>query len=249
MWLGGLSEIEWVKDKRIEFYALSYRHRQVTVCVEGRPFTTMFKNGGKSYLELVCGDGGWNRVGVNIIPTLSDGRVLMVVEQQAPLSGFSEDLLHILELSGGQQSLDLRKFGEFSSLEFPGGGIEVGESVAIGALSELAAETGIPEQEGVLYCSPHLVFPYPSDLAHGNYISAVYLKSLEFASHVKNDGGLNVLALTSQEIEVNIRNGVFCSMNAGLYMWYWYLSQVAGPSKCFPPAGRPPAAHQKSVQI
>ncbi|HBE90120.1 MAG: hypothetical protein A3E37_04880 [Candidatus Andersenbacteria bacterium RIFCSPHIGHO2_12_FULL_46_9] len=233
---GDLSDIEWVEGKRIEFAPSSYRHRQVVVCTPNRPFKARFANGEFSYIaywELVRGDGSWNKQGVNVVPVLpgEPERFLMVIEQRGPMGQYEAELPRVLELSDGK-TLDLRVFGRFSSLEFPGGGVEEGETAIIAGLKELAQETGIPEQPGTLFLNPHPVFPYVCDLAHVNYIGTVYLSSGEFASKVQNDGGLHIVALTENEIERNIRNGVFCSMNAGLGMWYWHQSLVRQAHEC-----------------
>jgi len=227
--LSDLSQIEWAKGKRIVFEPSSYRHRQVIECMPGRPFKARFANGEFSYIaywELVRGDGSWNKQGVNLIPVLpgEPKRYLMVVEQRAPMGQYQRDIRRTLELSSGE--LDLRKFGPNSSLEFPGGAVEAGETVVLAGLKELAQETGIPEQPGILYINPHPIFPFVCDLAHVNYMGAIFLSSSEFAKQVQNDGGLRVLALTAGEIERNIGNGVFCSMNAGLGMWYWFERTV-----------------------
>ena len=242
--LDDLKKIEWVEGKRIEFAPSSYRHRQVIVCASGRPFKARFANGEYSYLaywELVRGDGSWNKHGVNVIPVLpgEPERFLMVIEQRGPMGQYEIDLPRTLELSGGK-TLDLREFGRYSSLEFPGGAVEGGETVTMAGLKELAQETGIPEQPGTLFLNPHPVFPYVCDLAHVNYIGTVYLSSSDFASKVQNDGGLHIVALTEKEIEQNIRIGVFCSMNAGLGMWYWHQNLVRQAHECQRIWGEPP---------
>lgn len=192
-----------------------------------------------AYWELQRQDGSWNRAGINIVPILPNGDALVVVEERGSLRPFVSDIPHVLKLSGGKE-LDLRRFGEGSTLGFPGGEIKTGEVVKIGGLRELVEETNIPPQRGLLYLHSHLVFPYPSDLAHANHMGVIYLASSDFAPRVANDEGLNILALTPDEIEVNIRNGVFCSMNAGTYMWRWYVHSVAQTHIEYCATGNPP---------
>ena len=154
-----------------------------------------------------------------MVPVLPDGRLIMVVEQR-PAHGRYANRPMVAEIQGEQ--VDLREFGVHSSLEFPGGAIEPGEGLKAGFLRELAEETEVEEQTALYYSCLRPVFVFGSDVAFQNFLGVVFLSGLSHEKHVKTDGGLNVFALTRDEVQRNIWNGVISSGQAALLEWSFY---------------------------
>ena len=199
-----------------------YRYRIVAHCSSfGRQKAT-FANGEYPYfcyIESVDGNGRWIKQGTGLVPVLSDGRLIMVVEQRAPQGRFPGRPT-IAQIGG--QKVDLNVFGPFSSLEFPGGAIDGQEGLKAGFLRELQEETGVENQSALFYKRRWPVYSLGSDEARQQFLGVVFLSGLSFASQVTTDGGLTILALTPEEVEQNIRNGVIHSAQAALSEWSFY---------------------------
>lgn len=216
-----LKTIVW-KDGKIEpVVAGPYRHQIMVHCSsQGRQKAT-FANGEFNYfgyVRCVNGKGEWTSRGSNVVPVLPDGRILMVVEQR-PIHGLYSELLPAKVKFDNGTAFDL---GDFGSLEFPGGAVEPGESITIGALRELWEETGVQDQRALVYQRARPIAAFGSDIAGLNYYYVVYLSGVSFDNYTPGDGGLNVLALTEAEVERNIRNGVIASGQAALLSWPFY---------------------------
>ncbi len=182
----------------------------------------MFTNGEHpyfSYIELVSDDGQWSSGGTSVVPILPDGRVIMVVEQRPAQSRFPDRPM-IAEVNG--QPFNLSQFGPFSSLEFPGGAIDPGEGLRAGFLRELQEETGVEEQLGLYYNRLHPIYHFGGDIAVRVFTGVVYLSGFSYDKQVKTDGGLTVVALTHDDVENNIHNGVIHSGQAALLQWSFY---------------------------
>jgi len=217
-----IQSIEWQDGKVFPIAEGPYRHRIVVHCsLRGRQ-KAMFANGERPYfcyLELFSGNGQWIKEGAGIVPVLPDNRLLMVVEQR-PAQGRYPDRPMIAKIGG--KDVNLRTFGEHSSLEFPGGAIDPDEGLKAGFLRELQEETGVQEQSAVAYSFCRPTYPFGSDIALRGYCHVVFLSGLSYQQHVATDGGLNVLALTPDEVQLNIWMGTIHSVQAALTAWSFY---------------------------
>ncbi len=216
-----LRDIEWEVGKLVPIVEGPYRYRIVVLCSPSGGHRAMFNNGEHPYfcyVELLIG-GQWNKGGVSMVPVLPDGRLIMVVEQRPPQGRYYTTAM-IVELDGG--SINLDNYGPYSSLEFPGGGIDPGEGLRAGFLRELQEETGINEQIGLCYRRRLPIYHFGADVALQLFTGVVYLSGLSYKARVETDNGLMVLALSHDEVERNIRNGVICSGQAALLQWGFY---------------------------
>ena len=217
--LDALQSMEWVEGSHIPLPQSSYRHRVVIACSESGRQKADFVNGRFpyfAYTELLNGNGDWISHGSNIVPVLSDDRFLMVIEQRPILARYPN---HPRTVVLSQSTIEL---GLCDSLEFPGGVVEQGEEFTASFLRELMEETGIPQQSGLLFRRLPLVYSFGSDLALAMFYNVIYLSGFSFPDRVENDGGLRVLALTRDEVETNIQNGVIASCQAALQGWAFY---------------------------
>ncbi len=199
-----------------------YRFRVVVQCSPKGRQKAMFQNGEHSYfsyVQLLGGDGSWIKQGGAIVPVLPDGRLLMVVEQRPP-QGQYDDNVSTVRIAG--KNVDLLQFGPYSSLEFPGGAIDLGEGYKSGILRELVEETGVGEQSATYCARCHPVYPQGADLALRQYLGVVYLSGVAFPDHTDTDGGLAVLALSKEDVIYNIRSGAIRSVQAALTPWTFY---------------------------
>lgn len=218
---------DWEDGKAISVVQAPYRFEAVVQCTSlPRPAFAQaeFANGLKSYFcwtKLLRPDGTWIKDGAVIVPVLADGRILTVIEQRPAQWQFGEkNPNHMLMVNKGE--LDIRKFGQHSSPELPGGARDPQDkTVKLAGLRELWEETRIPPQDATLYACTRPWYAQGSDLALQEYVSVVFLSQSSFESYVKNDGGLKVLALTPDEVERNIRRGVICSGQAGVLPWFF----------------------------
>lgn len=220
-----LKTVEWEEGKIFPVAEGPYRHRIVAHCSENGRQKAVFANGEYpyfGYVELLSGNGEWIRQGNGIVPVLGDNRILMVVEQRPAQSRYG-DRPTIAEVGG--KEIDLRRYGPHSSLEFPGGAVDENEGLKMGALRELQEETGIGEQMAIWFRCLRPVYLFGSDIAIRHYSNVVYLPSLLYKERVETDGGLNVLALTEDEVETNIWRGVICSGQAALTT-YGFFQEV-----------------------
>lgn len=216
-----LLNLVWVDGAIVPILEAPYRYRIVVHCAKNGRQKAQFANGEHSYfcyVELVSENGIRSDRGAATVPVLPDGRIIMVVEQR-PAQGRSTTRQMIAEIEG--KPVDLRSFGPDSSLEFPGGGIEANEGLKAGFLRELVEETGVKEQTARYYSRQHLVYYFGADLAHQNFLGVVYLSGRSFENHVATDGGLNVLALTKEDVQNNIWNGSIHSGQTAL-QWAFY---------------------------
>ena len=222
-WQEVLTEIEWVDGKCVERAIVgSYRHAITVICSKLGRQKAQFANGEYpyfAYIELLGSGGKWITHGTNIVPILPDHRLIMVVEQRPPHGRFAERP-RFIELKKG--TIDLNDFGPFSSLEFPGGAIEPGESFTAGFLRELQEESGVGEQSATLYRTLRPHYPFGADIALQAFLGVVFLSGLSYTEQVEHDGGLRVLALTEKEVQKNICNGVIASAQAALLGWAFY---------------------------
>jgi 8-oxo-dGTP pyrophosphatase MutT (NUDIX family) len=210
--------IEWVEGQRAPLVFGPYRY-QITIVASHRGRQRAVFADGKEhpYFAYVEIDGTGR--GGGIVPVLPDGRFVMVVEQRPPQYRFP-DCPRFIELE--DQRLPLDDFGPYSSLEFPGGGIDPGEDEVRGPLRELQEETGVEDQMITLYRRLRPCYPFGSDVVLQNLYQVAFLSSGIHARHVRTDGGLEVLALTRSEVERNIRNGVIASGQSALLPWSFY---------------------------
>ena len=191
----------------------SYRHATLIVCTKKGRNQGIFANGTFPYFALVEMKSG--REGVNIVPVLPDGRLIMIIEER-PAVSLWRNAPRILDLGSGTVALT-----EYQSVEFPAGGVNPGESPADGALRELQEETGIGRQAIEWYCRCPL-YPLVSDVVLRSHLVVAFLSEPRFAAHVQTDGGLSVLALTEDDIERNIQNGVLADAGTVLSSWSFY---------------------------
>ncbi|MDO8600652.1 MAG: NUDIX domain-containing protein [bacterium] len=222
-----LKSLEWREGNRIPLPANSYRSRTIICCsYEGRR-KAEFANGifpYFSYIEILGSRGTWSPRGVNIVPVLPDGKVLMVIEQR-PAQYVSDQHPQYVYVDG--KTIPLASFGPYSSLEFPGGGIDPEDkNMTIGALRELWEETGVDDQEIEIYTQTHPTHLMGSDIALEGYLTIVRLSDGRFAAKVKNDGGLKVFSLSEDEVEYNRHLGVFSAAQAGLLTWAFYKEVI-----------------------
>ncbi|MDP3883016.1 MAG: NUDIX domain-containing protein [Candidatus Staskawiczbacteria bacterium] len=218
-----LQNVEWQEGRIVTVTEGPYRHRIVVHCSDQGRQKAEFANGDHSYfgyVELVDSQGGWIRQGVSIVPVLPDRRLIMVIEQRPAQSRF-DDMPTMAKIQG--RNVDLRTFGPHSSLEFPGGAIDPNEGLKAGFLREFQEETGAEEQKAVLLKSCHPIYFFGSDLALRGYVAIALLSGLNFQNHVETDGGLNVVALTRNEVQTNLFNGTIHSGQAAIAPWQFYM--------------------------
>lgn len=216
-----MRNIEWMGGKIIPLIEAPYRYRVVVFCSSTGKQRAMFANGEHPYfcyIQIVNQKGEWISRGAGIVPVLPDGRLIMVVEQRPAQGCYNRPT--VAEIGG--REVDLKKFGSLSSLEFPGGAIEPGEGLKAGFLRELTEETGVEEQTALCYSRVHPTYAFGSDIAGQNFFRVVYLSGLSYKEKVETDGGLNVLALKSSEVQYNIWNGVIHSGQAAILPWGFY---------------------------
>jgi 8-oxo-dGTP pyrophosphatase MutT (NUDIX family) len=211
--------IEWEEGKIAAVLEGPYRYRIVIRCSETGRQKAQFANGEFPYgafIQLMNAKAEWVPRGASIVPVLPDGRILMIIEQRQLLACFpSAPRTIILE----NRKIDL---GETGALEFPGGGVEKKEGLAIGALRELFEETGVIGQPATLFLRNPAICAFNADIAGMNWYAVVFLTSGRFEDYVSDDGGFRVLALAEKDIERNIRNGVISSGQAAVISWYFY---------------------------
>ena len=221
-WQKQLAKIVWDEGKHERVMVSSYRHAVVVACsLRGRQ-KAVFVNGEHpyfAYTELLTAGEKWISHGNNIVPVLPDDRLIMVVEQRPVLARY-EGRPTVVEFE--DRSLDLKDYGPYSSLEFPGGAIEPGESFTAGFLRELQEETEVENQKATLYRRLPPIYPFGSDIALQSFLSVIFLSGYSFSHTVKDDGGLIVFALTYDEVERNIKNGIIASVQAALLGWAFY---------------------------
>lgn len=214
---------EWYEGRIIHVAVGSYRHRLVIHCSKGGRQKAVFADGQEhnyaGYVELINGKGEWIKQGAGMVPVLPDGRLLMVVEQRPPQSRLPNHST-VARISG--EDVDLQRFGLHSSLEFPGGAVEPGQNLKAGFISELTDETGIPNQFVLCYHCLRPVSAFGSDIASEQYFSVVFLSGFKYEPYVADDGGLQVFALTADEVEQNIYSGVIRSGQAAFLQWFFY---------------------------
>lgn len=216
----GLLDVIWENGKVVPVCEGPYRFQVVIQCSQKGRQKAMFSNGEFpyfAYVRLLSGDGTWIEQGAGVVPVLKDGRFLMVVEQR-PAQGYGNPSIARI----GGKNVDLSQFGEFSSLEFPGGAVDPGEGLKAGFLRELVEETGVGEQIAMHYARCNPIYPQGADLALKQYIGVIFLSGLSFLDKVSTDGGLNVFALTKDELVHNILAGVIRSNQAALTQWAFY---------------------------
>lgn len=232
--LNALTWLSWEEGREYFLIEGPYRHTLVVLCSEQGRQKAKFADGEEHnyscYLRF--------ERGANLVPVLPDGRLLMVVEQRQA-QGNLTTRPKILELAGGK-TIDLETFGPYSSLEFPGGGIDPGETITIGLLRELKEETlggsdQSPAQKATLYRMRHPIFPFGSDTTANNVLAVVFLSNNYHAEHVTNDGGLHIFALEPNEVRRNIENGVIASGQAGLLPWWFYGEVMKSLQQPFSP--------------
>ena len=220
-----LQDVVWAEDKIVPIVEGPYRHRVMVYCSSQGRQKAQFANGELpyfAYVENTNSKGQWVARGNNIVPVLPDGRILMVVEQRPIVALFPGHPTKV-EFENGK-TFDLGKFG---SPEFPGGGVEPGEGLTMGGMRELSEEAGIKDQKALVYTRAHSVYAFGSDIAGANYYCVAYLTGVALHDSVEDEGGvLNVLALTENEVERNIRNGVIASGQAALLSWPFYKEVV-----------------------
>ena len=214
--------VEWVEGKHERLLVGSYRHAVVITCFSRGRQEAEFSNGRHkyfSYVEILTKNNTWIKGGAGMVPVLPDGRFIMVVEQRPPQGRFDNRPRYV-ELNNSR--VDLESIGPFSSLEFPGGAVESGESIKAGFLRELQEESGVEEQFAEVYSRTRPHYAFGSDIACEGFIFVAYLSGLNYQDQVATDGGLNVFALTREEVERNIHNGVIASGQAALLQWFFY---------------------------
>lgn len=214
-----LESIEWSEGSHIPLPQSSYRHRVVIACSQSGRQQAKFANGQFpyfAYTELLNGKNQWISHASNIVPILSDNRFLMVIEHRPILERYTD---HPRTARINDRTIEL---GPCDSLEFPGGAVESGEEFTASFLRELAEETGIDEQRGLLYRRLPVVYSFGSDIPLAMFYNVIYLSGFSFPNYVDNDGGLSVHALRRAEVEYNVLTGVIASGQAALHGWNFY---------------------------
>lgn len=217
-----LRKINWVEGAIEPILEAPYRYRVVAHCSSRGRQKAEFANGEHSYfcyIETISETGQWIEKCASVVPVLPDGRLIMIVEQR-PAQGRYSDRPLIAEIQG--KRVDLRAFGPYSSLEFPGGAVEPGEGLRAGFLRELIEETGVQEQTALYYSQIHPLYALGSELALQSFMNVIFLSGLSYEKYVRTDGGLNVFALTPDEVQQNIWNGVIHSGQTGILSWSFY---------------------------
>lgn len=69
----------------------------------------------------------------------------------------------------------------------------------------------------------HQLFPLCSDVGCANYVGFLYLTQNKFAPQVATDGGLQVFAMTSSEMEENLARGAIRSAQT-VGAWFFHKS-------------------------
>lgn len=223
-WRLKLKNETWEEGKVVTLVDGSYRIRCVVTCYAAGRQTAEFANGIHkigAYAELMRPDGTWIYQGTNIVPVLPDSRLIMIVEQRPPQFRLPAQPRSIA-LFGDNRSIDLSTFGPYSSLEFPGGAVDETDKFDAGFLRELTEETEVEPQPVQLYLRRPPFFPQGSDIALEMSVGVVFLTRHRFSNFVNNDGGLHVLALTPDEIQMNIWAGNIRSGQAALHGWAFY---------------------------
>ncbi len=232
-WREILNLHDWAEGKVISLVNGSYRTRVAVTCYSKGRQVAEFANGVgnyAAYVELTRPDGTWISQGMGIVPVLPDGRLLMVVEQRPPQFRLPNQPTSIV-VDG--QTIDLREFGPYSSVEFPGGAVDPQDhTLKAGFLKELVEETEVPNQMAMVYRRKPPFFAQGADLALEGQICVVYLSNLGFEKHVKTDGGLDVMALSSNDVQRNIWAGNIRSGQAALLAWAFY--QEVETAHCSP---------------
>lgn len=222
-WRLVLAEHAWEEGKVIKVVDGSYRTRVVVTCYSVGRQKAEFANGVHNYgayVELTRPDGTWISQGMGIVPVLPDGRLIMVVEQRPSQFRLPNQPTTIMV---GGETVDLREFGPYSSLEFPGGAVDPQDhTLKAGFLKELVEETEVPNQMATVYRRKPPLFPQGSDLALEGQLCVVYLTNLGFQKRVKTDGGLDVMALSPADVQSNIWAGNIRSAQAALLGWAFY---------------------------
>jgi len=215
-----LKTITWEEGKTIPIIEAPYRYRIIVHCSHAGRQTTEFANGFYPYfcnIELVSGAGNQIKAGANMVPILPNGKFIMVVEQR-PAQGVTNPSIAII--SG--EEIDLKQFGEYSSLEFPGGAVENNETIKAGFLRELTEETGIEGQKATLFMQKHPIYSSGSEIRGQGFYGVVHLSGFHHEKKVETDGGLVVFSLSEEEIKENIKRGVICSGQAAWLPWSFY---------------------------
>lgn len=222
--------IEWVEGKHIPLLASSYRHRVVVGCSRNGRQKARFANGEFpyfAYMELLDGKGNKIQCGNNIVPSLPDGRLIMVVEKRPAQAVYQRDK-RVLRVRD-ENSIVL---SPEDSVEFPGGAIEPGESFTSGFIRELSEETGVEKQSAILYRRLPPVYPFGSDLSVAMFLCVIELSAMKFDRWVVNDGGLTVIALSRDEVENAIYSGIINSGQAALLGWGFYNEVMMRDGDC-----------------
>jgi len=217
-WKGELKRIYWEEGLRIQLPPNSYRTAATVICAHVGRQRAEFANGVFPYfalVQIIRPDGSSIMEGNNIIPVLPDGRLLMIVEQRPGISFFSDQPRVV---SVGNRQIDL---GAYGSLEFPGGAVDA-ESIICALFRELQEETGIEDQEALLFRRLPPLYPMIANVIGRMYISVAYLSNAKFTDYVESDGGLRVLALHPSDVRTCIRNGVITSGETAVSGWHFY---------------------------
>lgn len=210
-YLEQLTKIEWHEDAHIPLPPASYRYRIMVVCSSHGRQKAQFANGTYpyfTYVEQLDKNHRWIEQGTTIVPVLPDGRLLTVIEQR-PVLARHPDVPYIAAVGG--KRLDLRKFGPYSSLEFPGGAVDPNEELRAGFLRELREETEIGDQTATLFIRRRPLFLLLSDIASCQHFGVAFLAGMKFEEKTETDGGLWVHALHETEVAYNIATGVMHS--------------------------------------
>ena len=200
-----------------------YRYEVIVHCSSAGRQKAEFANGEHSYfsyVRLVDGKGKWIKQGAaGIVPVLPDGRFLTVIEQRPAQEGCYENN-RMMMVAG--QLVNLRDFGPYSSLEFPGGAVDPGEGLKAGFLRELVEETSVERQHAMFIRRQPPLYLQGADLALQAFTAIVELSGLSYEKKTDNDGGLHIFALTHDDMIYNIRCGVMVAAQAGLLAWSFY---------------------------
>ena len=211
-----LSSINWSDGKSIQIASAPYRLEIMLKCSPHGRQLAAFSGGHEGrffcYVQIVNSDRSWTGEGSIVVPVLPNGQLLMVVEQRPAQAAFGPRT-DLMRLQSGD--MPLTYFGPFSSIEFPGGGIERDIHPAANVLRELSEETGV-SRVLALYRRAHPIYPFISDIAVRDYLFVAYLESMDYSTWAASDGGLHVLAVWPQEVTQNIRSGAIASGHAAI---------------------------------
>lgn len=214
-----LKDIVWEEGKIVPAVDGPYRHSIVVLCSAWGSQEAQFANGKYKYfchVQCLSNKEQWNERGGLIVPVLPDGRIVMTVQQRSTLVHFPERPM-IAEIKG--KHVDLARFGPYSSLEFPGGGVDPEEGLKAGVLRELVEETLVEDQFALYYQRCHPVYAFSSDIAGQNFLGVAFLSGLTYEEWAE---GMKVLALSRDDVERNIRNGVINSGNGVMIIWDFF---------------------------